>query len=130
MRHAVRTSQADRVVGRPATLKPSGSGKITRAKELLRKREGAIADGKPVYPKSEKIRFSELAALVVDDYTINHYKSLEIIKGRLKNHIIPAFGHRKAATVTTGDLTRYVIERQTLVLLSALFFQCLLVLFP
>ncbi len=35
-----------------------------------------MADGKPVTPKSEKIRFSELAALVVDDYTINHDKSL------------------------------------------------------
>jgi len=90
----------------------SGSEKVTKAKELLRKREGAIADGKPVNPKSEKIRFSDLAALVVDDYTINQYKSLEIIKARLKNHIIPAFGHRKATTITTADLTGYVIERQ------------------
>jgi hypothetical protein len=49
----------------------SGSDKVTKAKELLRKREGAIADGKPVNPKSEKIRFTQLAALVVDDYPIN-----------------------------------------------------------
>jgi len=32
----------------------SGSDKITKAKELLRKREGAIADGKPVNPKRRK----------------------------------------------------------------------------
>lgn len=59
-----------------------------------------------------KIKFSEMAADVVNDYEANKKRSLTDLKARLKLHLTPFFGEARASGITTVDIRKYVTLRQ------------------
>jgi len=82
------------------------------AKALLRAREGAIANGEPVSPRIDRVKFRELTDAVVVNYTLKGRSSLPAVKRRLRLHIHPFLGDRRASTITSDDLLRFTLKRQ------------------
>jgi integrase len=90
----------------------SGSKKESDAKRLLRLREGDVARGIPVAPRIGRIKFDELAHDTMTNYRINKRRSLDAIERRFRKHVIPFFGGRRAASITTSDVERFIQSRQ------------------
>jgi integrase len=107
------------------------SDRITVAKELLRKRLGAISLGEFVAPVNEKVLTEVLMEALFLDYGIRtHFdvgsstdpdierlkkksdRRLKFLKGRWENHLKPFFGAIRAAKVSTDDINRYIEHRQ------------------
>ena len=90
----------------------SGSAKESDAKRLLRLREGDIARGVPITPKVGRMKFDELADDVVNDYLINGRRSLKQLEIRFRLHLLPFFGGKRAAAITTSDIRKFIAKRQ------------------
>jgi integrase len=90
----------------------SESEKVSVARDLLKDREGNIVKGMAVSPKVNRIRFSELAADMVNDYKVNKKRSLKVLEMRLDKHVLPFFGVRRASSITTADVNRFILRRQ------------------
>ncbi len=88
------------------------SADFTTAKRLLQSREGDIARGLPISANIGRIMIDELAGDVVTNYQINCKKSQSHVERRLRKHILPFFGDRRAASLTTADVERYILMRQ------------------
>lgn len=97
--------------GRPF-YETSGSAVRDDAKKLLQLREGDIARGVPVTPQVNRWTVDALLADVVTDYTVNKKKSLADLERRIKLHLLPHFGGRRAAQITTADIRSYTALRQ------------------
>jgi integrase len=95
-------------------LRQSESIQGTRAdaERELAIRLGELAAGIPVSSKPNTVTFAELANDVVVDYEVNGYASVADIETRFRLHIIPIFGSRKAAQITTAQLKHYILRRQ------------------
>ena len=89
----------------------SGSEKETAAKNLLKSREGSIADGKFNGLRVERILFDALAEDLLNDYRINARKSLDRAELSVK-HLKEHFSGAKAINITTGEIQRYILKRQ------------------
>jgi integrase len=96
-------------------VESSGSTVYDEAVKLLHKREGAIADGRPVSTHAGRLRFETAAADVVNDYLVNGKKSIADVRRRIKLHLTPFFGGRKMITITTTTVRAYVAHRQATV---------------
>src|SRR5262245_4313810 len=96
--------------GRPMR-ESCGSEKEGDAKQLLKLREGDIARGVPVTPKVGRVTIDELIEDVINDYRTNGQKSADDLRYRI-NHLLPFFGGRRAADITTADIRRYIVARQ------------------
>jgi len=81
-----------------------------KAKTLLQKRLGEVADGKTPGVVLNKIRYEELAEDLTTDYTING-KDLVGLKAR-KRHLGAFFGQMKAMRITTARVKEYIKQRQ------------------
>jgi integrase len=78
-------------------------------------RTSRLADadkGIPVAPRPHRITFEELAEDVIADYENNDYTSIADQRARLRLHLNPAFGKRRAAGITTADIRRYIRDRR------------------
>jgi integrase len=75
-------------------------------------REGDIARGVPVTPKTGRVRIDELIEDLVTEYQTNKRRSIDVLKIRCKKHILPFFGGRRASTVASSDINRFIISRQ------------------
>jgi len=73
---------------------------------------GELASGKPVAATFQTILFGELANDVLTDYEVNGFKSLDDQEARFRLHLIPFFGRRKVAQITTAEIQRYTRQRQ------------------
>src|SRR5688572_5464681 len=82
------------------------------AKRLLQLREGDIAHGVPVTPAHARLTFEAAAEDVVNDYKANGRRSVEHVERRIQKHLLPYFGGRRLATITTSDVRAYVTKRQ------------------
>jgi len=82
----------------------------TKAKRLLKKREGEIADGKLPGVVFEKVRFDELAEDFITDYKINGRKSL-VRAERSVNHLKTAFEGMRVPEITTPRIRKYIDGR-------------------
>jgi integrase len=82
------------------------------AKRLLQSREGDVARGIPVSAKLGRVKIDELTEDVITNYKINHKKSLGDVERRLRLHIIPFFGGRRAISITTSTIERFILTRQ------------------
>jgi integrase len=82
------------------------------AERELAKRLGEVASGIPVSSKPNRVLFEELADDVLNDYEINNRNSGSDIEGRFRLHILPIFGKRKAAQITTSQLKAYSLRRR------------------
>ncbi len=79
---------------------------------MLKLREGDIAKGVPVTPAIGRLRFDEAAADVVNDYRVNAKRALKDVQARFQLHLIPFFGGRRMAGITTADVRTYIAKRQ------------------
>lgn len=85
--------------------------KYDDARDLLRQREGDISKGVPISAKSTRLTFTEAAADVVADYTVNGRRSKDHVERRLTLHVAPVFGHKPLNTITTADVRAYAARR-------------------
>jgi hypothetical protein len=85
----------------------SGSLRKGAAIDLLRIREGDGARGVPVTPRIGRLRFDDAVA-VVNDYRVNGKRTLEHVERRIRLHLLPFFGGRRMATLTTSDVRAFI----------------------
>lgn len=90
----------------------SESIKHTDAERLLKRRMGEISTGKFLGLEPERVTMSELFQDVVEDYQTYERKSTADLEGRLRNHLVPAFGAVRAADFSTQHLKRYIAARR------------------
>lgn len=89
------------------------TAKKGEAERLLRLREGDVARGLPVSPKIGRVLFDEAAADVINDYRANGKKTLDDVQRRFEKHLLPYFGGRRLAAITTADIRSYIVQRQS-----------------
>lgn len=82
------------------------------AEQQLAIRLGEMAQDLPVSSKPNTVLFKELAGDVMVDYEVNGYRSAPHAELRFRVHLIPVFGDRKAASITTAQIKWYTLERQ------------------
>jgi hypothetical protein len=80
--------------------------------DLLKIREGDGAHGVPVTAKISRFRFNEAAADLTTEYRVNGRRSLDEVERRLRLHLMPFFGGRRMAAITTSDVRAYIAHRQ------------------
>src|SRR5262245_32294863 len=80
---------------------------------LLRLLEGDIERGVAVTPRIGKLRFSEAATDLVNDYRVNGKRSIDELQRRIDKHLGPYFAHRRMASITTADVRAYIAKRQS-----------------
>jgi integrase len=90
----------------------SESTRETDAKKLLKRREGAIINGEHIEPKFGKVLIDELLADVETDYAIQKQSSLPDLKRRNRLHLLPYFGGRRAGSITTTEMKKFIEFRQ------------------
>ena len=90
----------------------AGTTSLSEAKRFLANKEGDIAKGIPITPRMGRMKFSELAADVVNDYRVNGKRSIKDLETRLSGHVLPFFGEARASVITTADVRRYIAHRQ------------------
>jgi integrase len=73
---------------------------------------GEISKGIPVSSKPNTVLFEELALDLLTDYELNANSTYSDQEARLRLHILPAFGKRKVAQITSGMLKRYAVQRK------------------
>jgi len=82
------------------------------ARKLLNKKLGEIADGRYVGPAADRVTFDDLAKLLVHDYRANGKKTLAWAERRIKLHLEPFFGGRRAKDITSADVKAFIVKRQ------------------
>ena len=90
----------------------SESTKERVAGRMLRAREGDVEHGVLIDPKRDKVTFDEGAEDLLNDYKINEKRSLAVCQRRVKKHLVPYFGGRRLARITTSDVRAFVAKRQ------------------
>lgn len=98
--------------GRPMR-ESSGSTKESDATQLLKIREGGIAHGLSVNPELNRIRFDEAAEDLKTEYAVNGRRSADELERRIRLHLLPHFGGRRLATVTTADVNTFILKRRS-----------------
>src|SRR5258705_9947012 len=83
------------------------------AQRLLKRRQGEVVTGRFLGMGPERIRLSELLAAVEDDYREKQRRTLADMKAKVKNHIMPALGHVRAAELGTAHLRKYIAARRS-----------------
>lgn len=86
------------------------SDKETKAKRLLKKREGEIAKGEIPGIYFDKVRFNELAEDFLTDYRINDKKTLRDAERYIRNLKV-AFEGIRVTEITTAKIKDYVNKR-------------------
>ena len=59
-----------------------------------------------------QITFLSAVRDVLDDYRLNHRRSRADVERHFRLHLLPFFGRRRMAAITTADVRRYVARRQ------------------
>src|SRR5262245_33600487 len=82
------------------------------ARKLLQTRVGQLAEGRYTGPSVERVTVDELMQDFLTEYEINARKSLRMVRGKVRNHVLPYFfsGH-KAHNITTADVQAYIQPR-------------------
>jgi len=96
--------------GRPFR-ESSNSEKESDAVRLLNLRRGDIARGVPVSPKLGRVMIDELVEDMKNDLLANG-RSTRNLKWRWEIHLQPFFGGKRAASITTADVNRFIVQRQ------------------
>jgi integrase len=91
----------------------SGSDRKKDAVALLQDREGDIVRGKPVTPKMGRTTFEDASADILADYTTNDKRSVGGVERRLRKHLAPFFGGWRMSNITTSDVRKFIVKRQT-----------------
>ena len=86
------------------------SNKETDARQLLKKREGEISDGKLPGIYFDRVRFDELAEDFLTDYKINNKKSLDRAELSI-SHLNRTFEGMKITNINTPRIKKYIQGR-------------------
>src|SRR5437016_10339905 len=62
--------------------------------------------------KRRKVTFRSAVHDVLDDYRLNRRRSRTDVERHVRLHLLPFFGRRRMAAITTADVRRYVARRQ------------------
>jgi len=89
----------------------SGTDKRDEAMRLLKRKEGAAVEGRPVIMREDKVTITQLAETLRADYKANGRRSADRLEVSLA-HLLPFFGERKAVQLPTSEITRYKAARQ------------------
>lgn len=84
----------------------------TEARRILQTRLGQLAEGRYVGPAAERVTFEELIEEVRKDFLLNKKKTLGWVERRVRLHLAPFFGGKKAHDITTSDVQAFVLKRQ------------------
>jgi integrase len=98
------------VNGRPVRVS-TGSEKEGAARDFLKIREGAAAEGKPIPPRIDKVRYDELAEDLRRHYATTGRRDLREAGFRFKR-LGAFFRGRYARDITSTLITDYVLRRQ------------------
>jgi hypothetical protein len=82
------------------------STKWADAANLLKQREGDVANGKPVGPRIEKVTFEDLAAGLKEDYRLNGQKRPRV------GHLEKFFEGTRAMDITTARIKAFINSRK------------------
>jgi hypothetical protein len=85
--------------------------KKQEASDVLKQREGHAAEGKPIVPRLDRIRYEEVQADLLAHYEATGSRDLTEARQRLA-HLDPMFRGRRIATLGPTDATRYTIVRR------------------
>lgn len=98
--------------GRPV-YESSGTAIKTEAQKELRKREGAVAEGRPIVlsAKARALTFDSAVKNVENDYEVNGRRSGYDVETRIRLHLTPFFGGRRMSKITTDQIRAYVADR-------------------
>ncbi len=80
------------------------------AERELKKREGDLARGRPLFVQADKIKFEDLTALVVRDYQINGKRSIGKTEKSVER-LREFFGGWRVVTITAANVSAYVEKR-------------------
>jgi integrase len=89
----------------------SKSTEESKAKRLLKLREGQVVENRFPGLKVEKIRFEELAQDFLNDYRVNGKRSISRAERSLK-HLRAYFEGMRAIDITTDRIRAYILQRQ------------------
>lgn len=81
------------------------------AENLLKRRLGDIASGRPVTPRADRVKVGALLEDCISEAELNQRRSIAATKRRAKKMRI-AFGNRYAHSITAADLRTYQLARQ------------------
>src|SRR5712691_3955500 len=89
----------------------TGTKDKPEARRILQARLGQLAEGRYVGPPAERITVDDLIQDFLTDYEVNGKKSLRMVQGKVKNHVLPYFSGHRAHSVTTADVQAYIQQR-------------------
>jgi integrase len=98
------------VNGRPVR-ESTGTAKEKEAEQFLKRREGAAAEGKPVFHRIDRVRYEELAADLRRYYATTGKRDKVESETRL-THLDRFFARVRVADITPALIARYVEQRQ------------------
>jgi integrase len=90
----------------------SGSTSKTVARDLLRRKLGAVAAGEPVTAQIGRFRFEDAAKNLLTEYRVNDRRSIDEADRRIRLHLQPYFSGRRMAGITTDDVRAYIAHRR------------------
>src|SRR5262245_4125073 len=96
-----------------AIQEPTKFTSKTAAKNLLKLREGDIVKGVPISARGLRLTFDEAVAAVVTEYQMNRRRTTDCVQRRIDLHLRPFFGGRRMVEISTDQIRRYIVERQT-----------------
>src|SRR5262249_39336716 len=81
------------------------------ARRMLQEKIGQRAEGRLVVG-ADKVTFEELAEGLFNNYKANGRRSLDMAEQRVRKHLRPFFGHKKAHEITSADVEAFIAHRQ------------------
>ncbi len=97
--------------GRPR-FESSASTKETDAKRLLSLRLGQVVEGKCPAPEALRTTFEDLAQDLENEYRANGRRTLRHLLDRI-THLRRFFGSMRAGNITTAEVQKYIVKRQS-----------------
>jgi hypothetical protein len=94
-----------------AMYESTGETDRAAAKKFLQRREGAIADAKPVIPRLDRITYDEARADLLARYDITGSRDLREARQRLA-HLDAMFAKRRLVTIGPADAVSYTVKRR------------------
>lgn len=89
----------------------SRSDSEAKARKLLKKRIGEVANGHLIGPSEERLGFDDLAKMLITDYEINSRRSVDSARLSIR-HLREFFGLYRAIDITPDRISAYVRARQ------------------
>jgi hypothetical protein len=89
----------------------TGATSEAEARKFLKRREGAVASGTPVLPRTDRVRYEEAAADLRAHYQATGKRDV-VEAGHRLAHLDRHFVQRRLATIGPADVTAYSLARQ------------------